>query len=282
MVKTNLIVVALIALSTTLYSQGKIKGNRNVTTIETEVNSFNKLVLGEKFKISIIKDNVASVEIKTDENIHDVIEFNVADSVLRFKTTKRIISSRGIDIIVRYTEDLKVIELIENSELNAINSFNNPSLVLKLNDNAKANLNLKTNTFKLINNNTSTLRINSKSRFNIESKLVDLQLNESCSIEALVNCDSLKLDMYQRSYAKIEGDAKLIRANTINSSKFIGKNLTVDRCEIISEDSSEFSIQVLDEIAIEASESSEVSIYGNPEIKLKKFSDTAKLYKKEL
>ncbi len=282
MAKTKYILLLLITLSTTLYSQSRIKGNRNVTTIETEVNSFNKLIVGEKFNISIIKDDVASVEIKTDENLHDVIEFNVADSVLRFKTTKRITSSRGIDITVRYTEALKVIELKENSELNSINTINNPNLVLKLNDNAKANLNLKTETFKLINNNTSTLKINSKSRLNIESKLVDLQLNESSSTEALITCDSLKLDMYQRSYAKIEGDVLLLKANTINSTDFVGKNLSVDRCEIIAEDSSDFSIQSLEEIIIEASGSSEVFIYGNPEITIKKFSDSAKLHKKEL
>ena len=282
MARTKLILLLSIALSTSLYSQNKIKGNRTVTVIETEVNSFNKLIVGEKFKISILKDDIASVEIKTDENLHDVIDFNVADSVLRFKTNKRITSSRALNITVRYTEALKVIELVENSELNSINTVDNQNLILRLNDNAKANLNIRTNTFKLINNNTSTFKINSKTRLNIESKLVDLQLNESCNTEALITCDSLRLDMYQRSYAKIEGDVLLIRANTINSSKFVGKNLTANECEIISEDSSEFAIQVLDDIYIEASGTSEVSIYGNPKINIKKFIDAAKLYKKEL
>ncbi len=275
-------IVLLSLLSTSIFSQKKIKGNRNVTTIETEVNSFNKIVVGEKFTINFMKDDVASVEIKTDDNLHDVIRFNVADSVLKFNTAKRITSRKALDIIVRYTDVLKEIELNGNAELNAVNSFDNSNLILKINDNARANLNIRTNTFKLTNNNSSTLKLNSKSRFNIESKLVDLELNESSNTEALITCDSLKLDMYQRSLAKIEGDAKLIRANTINSSNFIGKNFTVDSCEIISEDTSEFTIQVLDDITIEASGTSQVSIYGNPEIKLKKFSDSAKLFKKEL
>lgn len=275
-------IVLFSLLTTSIYSQKKIKGNRNVTTIETEVNSFNKLIVGEKFTINFMKDDVASVEIKTDDNLHEVIQFNVVDSVLKFKTTNRITSRKALDIIVRYTDVLKEIELKDNAELNSVNSIDNSKLVLKIHDNAKANLNIRTSAFKLINNNSSTLKLNSKSRFNIVSKLVDLELNESSNTEALITCDSLKVDMYQRSLAKIEGDSKLMRANTINSSNFIGKNLTVESCEIISEDSSEFTIQVLDDITIEATGTSEVSIYGNPEIKLMKFSDSAKLFKKEI
>ena len=183
-----------------------------------------------------------------------------------------------MEITVRYTGVLKEIELKDNAELNSVNSVDNISIVLKINDNAKANLNLKNYSFKLINNNDSKL----KSRLNIESKLVDLELNESSNTEALITCDSLKLDMYQRANAKIEGDIVKMIANTINSSNFTGKNLAVNQCEIIVEDSSDFSIQALDEIIIDASGSSEISIYGNPKITLQKFSDTARLYKKEL
>ncbi len=278
MIKQLISIACITLFVTTVIGQDKIRGNKKVTTIETEVNSFNKIVVGEKFNISFMKDDVASVEIKTDENLHDVIRFSVTDSVLKFKTSKRITSRRALEITVRYTGVLKEIELKDNAELNSVNSVDNISIVLKINDNAKANLNLKNYSFKLINNNDSKL----KSRLNIESKLVDLELNESSNTEALITCDSLKLDMYQRANAKIEGDIVKMIANTINSSNFTGKNLAVNQCEIIVEDSSDFSIQALDEIIIDASGSSEISIYGNPKITLQKFSDTARLYKKEL
>lgn len=280
---TKFISLVILALFTSItLGQSKIKGNKNVTIIQTEINSFNKLVLGEKFTVSLIKDNVASIEIKTDENLHDVIKFNVSDSILRLKTTKRITSKKELEITVRYTESLNEIELNDDAELNSVNAIDNSNVVLRLNDDAKANLNLRTHTFKLINNNTSTLKLNARSRFNIDSKLVELELNESSSSEALITCDSLKLDMYQRAFAKIEGDVKFLKANTINSSNFIGKNLAVNYCEIIAEDSSDFEIQALDDIIIESSGSSEVFIYGDPKITINKFSDTARLYKKEL
>ncbi len=280
MIKQLISIACITLFVTTATGQDRIRGNKKVTTIETEVNSFNKIVVGEKFSISFMKDDVASVEIKTDENLHDVIRFSVTDSVLKFKTSKRITSRRALEITVRYTDVLKEIELKDNAELNSVNTVDIMGIVLKINDNARANLNLKNHSFKLVNNNDS--KFSSKSRLNIESKLVDLELNESSNTEALITCDTLKLDMYQRANAKIEGDIIKMIVNTINSSNFTGKNLAVNQCEIIAEDSSDFSIQALDEITIDASGSSEISIYGNPKISIQKFSGTARLYKKEL
>lgn len=274
--------VLIALLSANILAQDKIRGNKKVTTIQTEVNAFNKLIVGEKFTINFKKDDEASVEIETDENLHDVIKISVVDSVLKFKTTKRIVSSKKMEITVSYTNVLRDIELKDNAELNSVNTVDNIGIVLKINDNARANLNLKNYSFKLINNNDAKLNFNSKSRLNIESKLVDLELNEGSKTEALITCDSLKVDMYQRALAKIEGDVNIMRANTINSSKFTGKNLTVTKCDVITEDLSDFSIQAIDNITIEASGTSQILLYGNPEIKLNKFSDSAKLIKKEL
>lgn len=279
----NLLSIVLITLfATSTIAQDKIKGNKNVTTIETEVNSFNKIVVGEKFTINFMKDDVASVEIKTDENLHDIIKFSVADSVLKFKTTKRITSKKEMEITVRYTDVLKEIELKDNAELNSVNTIDNLGLSLKINDNARANLNIKNYSFKLINNNDSKLKLSSKSRLNIESKLVDLELNESSKTEALITCDSLHVNMYQRSNAKIEGDVLYMKANTINSSNLTGKNLSVMNCDVITEDSSDFEIQVEDNLVLESSGTSQMYIYGDPKITINKFSESAKLHKKEL
>ena len=282
MIKNLLSIVLITLFTTSTIAQDKIKGDKNVTTIETELNAFNKIIIGEKFKISFKKDDVASVEIKTDENLHDVIKFSVTDSVLKFKTTKRITSSKEMEITVRYTDVLKIIELKGNAELNSVNTVDNIGIVLKINDNAKANLNLKNYSFKLINNNNSKLKLSSKSRLNIESKLVDLELNENSKTEALITCDSLQVNMYQRANAKIEGDVNYMKANTINSTNFSGKNLSAFNCEVITEDSSDFEIQVSDNLILESSGTSEMFIYGDPKITINKFTESAKLHKKEL
>ena len=282
MTKYLLSVVLITLFTANIIAQEKIKGNKNVTIIQTEVNSFNKIIVGEKFTINFKKDTGASVEIETDENLHDIIKFSVTDSVLKFKTTNRITYSKKMNILVRYTDVLKEIELKDDAELNSVNTIDNIGIVLKINDDAKANLNIKNYSFKLINNNNSKLKLSSKSRLNIESKLVDLELNENSKTEALITCDTLKLNMYQRANAKIEGDVLYMKANTINSTKLTGKNLTIMNCEVITEDSSDFEIQVSDNLILESSGTSQMYIYGDPKITINKFSESAKLHKKEL
>lgn len=88
--------------------------------------------------------------------------------------------------------------------------------------------------------------------------------------------------MYQSADAKIEGTLTNLNIRTDNSSNFVGKDLTSNNCELLCEGNSNVSVQVLENITIEASGSSEVYLYGNPKITLTKFVDTAKLYKKEM
>mgnify|MGYP002712994663 FL=1 len=279
----KLFTLACLALFTlTLTAQDKIKGNKNITIIETEVAPFSKLTFGEDFNIQLKKSDVASVLIETDDNLHEVIDFKVIDSVLSFKTTKRITKSRKMVITVNYTQALQDITLNDNAEIHAANTLNNFNLNLVVNDNAKAFLNVKNYSFKLTNNNRSKLKLYANCKLNIESQLVTLDLNEGSKTEALIDCDSLHVDMYQRADAKIEGLTKHLKANNINSTTFNGKNLRANTCQAIIEDGSNFAIEVTENLILEASGRSDISLYGAPAIQLNTFSGEAVLRKKEL
>jgi len=274
--------LCIVIITITSFPQDKIKGNKNFTTIETKIDDFTMLRFGDKFEIELIKSEEASVEIETDENLHDVIKFSVKDSMLTFRTTSKIQSSKRLNITVRFTESLRKIETNGDAEVSAVSTIENDDLELRINDYSKAFLNVKNNTFKLINNNRSTFGISSKSKLNIESNMVTLELNENSKTEALIESDSLRVDMYQSAYAKVEGDVDHMNLTTINSSDFSAKNLTANTCEVITEDSSDATIQVLNNLIIETTDSSEIYLYGDPEITIKAFKDTSTLHKKEL
>ena len=269
-------------ITITGFAQEKIKGNKNVTTIETNIEDFNTIRFGEKFEIELVQSDAASVEIETDENLHDVIRFSVKDSVLTFKTSAKIQSSKRLNITVNITKSLHTIEVNKDAEVSAASTLKNDTLELRINDYAKAFLNVRNNSFKLINNNKSTFGISSKSKLNIESNEVILELSENSKTEALIETDSLQVDMYQSAFAKIEGDVDYMNLTTINSSDFSAKNLATNTCNIVTEDSSDAEIQVLNELTIETSGSSDVTIYGDPKINLNSFKDTSAIRKKEL
>ena len=48
----------------TYCQQDKIKGSKNVTVHETDIEAFNRIVIGEKFKIDLIEGTEPSVLLK--------------------------------------------------------------------------------------------------------------------------------------------------------------------------------------------------------------------------
>jgi hypothetical protein len=282
MLKKCVITLFIISITITGFAQDKIKGNKNVTIVETKIDDFKAISFGEKFEIELVQSNDPSVAIETDENLHEVIEFSVTDSVLNFRTLLKIQSRKQLKIIVNYTTKLRQILINDDAEISAVGTIKNKDLELRINDYSKAYLNVDNQHFKLINNNTSTFGINSKSKLNIESDYVTLELNENSKTEALIVTDSLQVEMYQSAFAKIEGETDFLNLLIINSSEFSAKNLSVNNCKINTEDSSETTVQVLDEILIETSGSSEIYIYGDPKITLNAFKDSSSIHKKKL
>jgi len=276
MTKKEVSVLLFLFFTLISFSQNKIKGNKIVTIIETEVNDFNKIIVGEKFNVSLVKSDRASVEIETDENLHDVIQFDVKDSTLTFKTTSKIISSKKFNIRVKYAQKLYRIETKENSVLSAVSTIMSDSLVLKTFGNSKTSFYLESEKFKLINGEKSKVTLNIKSSF------VNLDLNENSKMEALITSDSLKVNLFKNATAEIEGDTNYLDIIAMDSSDLIGKNLTSNTCNVKAQDNCDITIHATESVTIEAKGKSKLYLYGNPSIIINTFSDTTQLIKKEL
>jgi len=278
MLKKALLIVFIIGCIPNSFAQKieKIKGNRNVTSKQTSISSFNRITVGEDFKIDIIEGNEASVFIETDDNLHEIIKFNVIDSTLSFKTLKKITTKKELSIKVIYTNELKQIETFEDGEISSLTSIDLNSVILKNTGDSKAFLNIKTKHFTFINSDRAKVKLN------VTANMANLELAENSKVDALINADTLKVDLYQRSDAKLEGNLKHLKIRADNSTKFVGKELTTVTCELLCEGSSDVTVQVTDNLIIDATGSGQIYIYHDPKITLNKFADNAKLHKKEL
>ena len=278
MLKNALLIIFTISCFTASFGQDKekIKGDREVTSKETKISPFNRIIVGEDFRIDIIEGAQASVFVETDDNLHEVFKFDVVDSTLTLTTTHKITSSKKINIKVMYTKALKQIETFEDGEVSSLTSVNLDKVILKSTGSSKAFLNIKTNDFTFINSDRAKVKLN------VTTKIANLELAENSNVDALISADALNVDLYQRADAKIEGTLKHIQVRADNSSNFVGKDLTAATGEVLCESSSDVAVQVTNSLTIDVSGSGEVYIYGDPKILLNKFSDTAKLHKKEM
>ncbi|WP_353777835.1 DUF2807 domain-containing protein [Winogradskyella sp. 3972H.M.0a.05] len=259
---------------TNAQSKEKIKGNRDVTIKQSYIDPFEKIVVTSDFSIEIAYNEKPSVEIETDDNLHDVINYSVENGVLTFTASKRITTKKKMMITVYYTNILNSIELKDDAELRSLTSMELQNATLRTSGNSRAYLNIRTANF------TFNSYDKAKSRLNLTADSTYVELSGTSKLDALINSKSMKMDLYQRSDAVIEGDTEVSTFRLDNSTTFKGKNFTSVTCDLLAEGKSSTTMTVTEGIIIDASGSSQIYLYGEPKITINKFTDTAKLQKK--
>lgn len=274
MKKIVFLITVLLITGSTVIAQEKVKGNRDVTVKQSYIDPFEKIVINNDFSVEIAYNEKPSVEIETDDNLHDVIKFSVENGVLTFSTSKRITSKKKMLITVYYSNILKEIELNDGSEIRSLTSLELKSLNLESSGNSRAYLNIRTENF--------TYRGSEKgrARLNLTADSSNLELIDNNKIEALINSKKLRLDLYQRSNISLEGDADDTVIKLDNSTGISGKNFTTKACNLILEDKSSATLTVTEAITLEASGNTQLYLYGEPSIVINRFTDTAKIQKR--
>lgn len=269
-----LLVTFIIASIGFAQKKEKIKGNKLVKVKQHELVVFDALSINEDMEVFILKGPTPMIEIEADENLHEVILFDVVDHTLSVKTSHNITSKKKLSIRITFTDVFNKIELQDKAVLNSLIDVELQNLQIYTRDASKLFLTAKVDDFKL-----STQK-RSKIELNLNSSNCKIEMSESSDMKALINSNDLKFDLYQKANAKIEGETNNLLLRADNATNFRGDKLTAVDCTMIAEGSSDCYVEVKNNLAIEASGSTEVYIYNTPKIDLRKFSDSARLYKK--
>jgi len=120
----------------------------------------------------------------------------------------------------------------------------------------------------------------SKTELNLKSEKAAIELSKNASLKALVSALELKCDLYQKSKALLEGDVANANIRLDNNASFTANNLVVQNAEVLAESYSNCSINVNANISIDASGHSEIQLYGDQKIEIKRLADNAVLSKK--
>lgn len=259
----------------TIMAQEKIKGNRNVTIKQTYVDDFDTIVVNGDFSIEIVYNSKPSVSIETDDNLHDVIQFDVVNGVLTFVETVRITSKKRLIITVNYGDALQHIETRGDGEIRSLTSMELGNATLTTLDNSRAYLNVKAKSFVYKSSGKS------KTRLNLTADSTKIELSDNSKLDALINSKVANFDLYLRADAVIEGSATSALIRLDNSTNFNGPKFDVQTIDATLEGNSDLTIDATDTITIAASGNSEIYLYGGPAITITKFEDTAKLQKKQ-
>lgn len=274
----KIILLAVILTSAISFSQSKekIKGTKTVTIEPREIQSFENLEVEDNIEIFLVKGDNNALEIEADDNLHEVIESSLSGGTLRLTTKKNITSYKKLSVKVTYTDDFKMVTAKNESTINALSDIELDNITFKTFDYTKLFLNVKSRLFTIFANDKSKVELN------VKSETAAVELSKNASMKALISSETLKFDMYQKSNAVIEGDIVDLKLRLDNNANFTGKNLSAKNAEIITEAYANGNIQVSVKAIIDVAGKSELQLYGDQKIEVKRFTDSAVIMKKPI
>lgn len=108
----------LITLSTSValgQKKEKVKGSKIVTVSIKSLEGFQNIDIEDNLEVYLVKADSASLEIEADDNLHDIINYNIIGNTLRINALKDFYGEKKVAIRVNYTGDLKIITVKHNS-----------------------------------------------------------------------------------------------------------------------------------------------------------------------
>lgn len=255
-------------------SKEKIKGTKTVTIEPREIKAFENIEVDDNIEVFLIKGDNNALEIEADDNLHEIIESTINAGTLRISTTKNATNYKKLSVKITYTSDLKLVTAKSEVTINALSDIDLDNITFKTYDYTKLFLNVKSRIFTVFANDKSKVELN------VKAESAAIELSKSATMKALISSESLKFDMYQKSTAIVEGDIVNLKLRLDNNANFTGKNLTAKNADIITEAYAVGTILVTEKATLDISGKSELQLFGDQKIEVKRFTDSAVIMKK--
>jgi hypothetical protein len=270
-------VILLFLLTTTMaigQNKEKIKGSKTVTEKPKEIGAFTALEIEDNLTVFLEKGPKNEIKIEADENLHEIISFDIKEKTLRIYTSKEASSYKKLTVWIKYTDDLKSVLAKNTSTVNAIEAVQLDDITFSTFDFAKLYLNVNSKNF--------TLKADDKAKIelNLKAEKAKIELSKNAQIKALISTVDLAFDLYQKSIATIEGDATNAIIRLDNNSLFTGNKFNIKNADVTTEGYSVCNTLAETKLVIDASDSSKIFLLGVPKIEVRKFLGEAQFIKK--
>ncbi len=251
----------------------KIKGNREVTEVREALPPFNAVQLNDDLTIVLKKSYGEGYEITADDNLVDVIKFEVEDSTLVISSFYNITAKKKLDIAVNFKElrsvtmrDGKITtnDIISTDAL-YVNTFGNSRLNLKA-DAITANINMEDN---------------SKGDYNLDIDSLKVTIKNKADAKMYAVTGAKNIELLNNAVLNVEGTTESLQLKLFNNSKYRGSKMQAGEISAQVEGSTVARLNAAKTLELESRGSAKTYLNGEPQIKLLEFLDTSQLLKKK-
>lgn len=273
MKKSFVLLLLVIPILVVSQRRPKIKGNRSVTEVNEPLPPFTAIELKDNLKIELKKSFGEGYEIVADDNLVDVLKFDVVDSTLVISSFYDIISKKKLEIAINYRELGGI--TVKEGKIHSDNSIS--SDVLYLNVFGNAELDIDANGF-MVNVNAED---NAKIDLNLDIDSLNVSMKHKSDGIIYAVSGAKEVDLQDNASLTLEGTTETLVAKLSGNTKLKAQALEAAEVNLMTIESVFVRINAFRSFVLNSSGSSKTHLYGNPKITIEEFLDTSQLIKKQ-
>jgi len=202
MKKSLLLILLLLPLWGHAQDKEKIKGNHQVITRLYPVKAFTRLDAGEDLKILIKKTpDTTKIQLRADENLQDVLEWSVQDSILKLWLNKKIISKKKFEITLFVPLKFEGYTLHEYARVDSEDKLDFDHFLIVLHDRSKSAVDLK-----IKDSLRMELYDDSSIKGDWEARKALFTARQDSEIKGILFAPFVSIDMDKGADVKLEGN----------------------------------------------------------------------------
>lgn len=269
-------IVLFLSLLTFNYTNAqKLKGNKNVTIENREIEPFSAILLKGKINVVFQESPMGKVTVETDENLQSAVETRVIDGVLEVYLSQEIKSKKALNITIGVTDSIQRIEARDKVKITSEDEIHTIETEIIALENASIQLQLKSKKLSIVGED--------KSKFDLNVNVVEtlnIALQTKSYLKMQSNALTIIASLKDSSSIKYEGICKDITINAEGSGSIKGKDLLVDNATIKATGRSNITINTAKKLKLYTDGSVIINLYDNPQIVIEKFAGKSTLRKK--
>jgi len=269
------LLIAILALCTTAVvaqRKPKIKGNKQITTVREDLPPFTAIELSDDLDIFLEKASSTGYTIMADDNLIDVLRFDVRDSMLTVSSFYKIISKKKLEITIHYN-DLEHIVVREGS-IAMKDVISTDVLKVETYGNARLELRAMADFIDL------ALEGSSKGDMNLEADSLAITLKERADLKAYSISEGIHLEMFRNSGARLDGSSNNVVLKMHGNSNLKAQDLQIARMRAELDETPTARVHVFRDLELVSRGSSKLFLYGVPKIEIIEFLDSSELLKR--
>ena len=272
--KLKLLMLAVLAVTTSCSAQNKIKGDKDVMSIVGKLESgINTVEVGEGIELELAQSPNNSYILTTDRNLVSVIDFKVTDSVLVIKPNMRITAAKELKVYLKLDNPQHII-LKKDAEFGSPGLLEVADFSLTAYDSSKFEfkLNSSNTSFNLMGNSGGDCRLNTK-KFN-------LKMADRTDLKGDYNAEEVTFTLADNSEFSPRGKTNTLQLTSSGKSDYNGSRFESKDGYVTLSGRTETEVYASNNLKVYAQDKARVKAYGKGDIKMEALKDDASIEKK--